>query len=201
MQQLELALLGSPAARLLDVLVTVHSAPNNVFTCLTSVSLHPSATSSKPSSLPSVPIAGITDTEEPAEAKASTSKILPPIMSTDVEAVSPKHHLIIPVLIPTTACRSSSSPSKLPVVVVSELAVPAHALPEQIYCPGGCKDYRCHLCEFQHTNKDCMLMHIQQHLDISIGCPMCCKGFQNMQLPCLQAREESPLYSHHGNRK
>ena len=98
-------------------------------------------------------------------------------MSTDVEAVSLKCCQIIPVLIPTTASRSSSLPSKLPVVVVPELAVLAHVLPEQINCPGGCKDYRCQLCAFQHTNKDCMLMHIQQHLDISIGCPLCSKDF------------------------
>ena len=171
-QQLELA-------RVLDVLVmgtqyqttSLHS---------TSVPVHPSVTSSMPSSSPSVPIAGITDMEGPAEAKASTSKTLPPTTSADIEAGSPKHHWIILVLIPTTASRSSSIPSKLPVIVVPELAVPVHALPEQINCPGGCKDYRCQLCAFQHTNKDCILTHIQQHLEILIGCPMCGKGFQNV---------------------
>ena len=100
-------------------------------------------------------------------------------MSTDVEAISPKCHWIIPVLIPTTTSKSSSLPSKLPVVVVPELTILVHALPEQINHPGGCKDYKCQLCDFQHKNKDCMLTHIQQHLEILIGCPMCSKGFQN----------------------
>ena len=67
MQQLELALLGSPVARLLDVLVigTQHqtAASHSTF-----VPLHPSITLSTPSSPPSVPIAGITDTEGPVEA-------------------------------------------------------------------------------------------------------------------------------------
>ena len=118
--------------------------------------------------------------EGPVEAKASTSKISPPTTSADIEAASPKHNQIIPVPIPTTTSRSSSLPSKLPVVVVPKLVVPAHALPEQINYPGGCKDYRCQLCGFQHTNKDFMLMHIQQHLEISIRYPMCGKGFKNV---------------------
>ena len=188
MQQLELALLGSPVARLLDVLA-MGIQHQTTSSHLTSVPLHPSATSSTPSSLASVPIAGITDMERPAEAKASTSNILPPTMSTDVEPVSPKHCWIIPVPIPTTESRSSSLPSKLPVVVVPELAVPVHALPEQINCPEGCKDYRCQLCEFQHTDKDCMLMHIWQHLDISIGCPMHSKGFQNATSLCKHGKK------------
>ena len=132
MQQLMLALLGSPVARLLDVLamgIQHHTTSSHS----TSVPLCPPATSSMLSSLPSVPIAGITDMEGPAEAKASTSTILPPTMSTDVDAVSTKCHQIM---------------------------VPAHALSKQINCPGSHKDYRCQLCAFQHTNKDCMLMHI-----------------------------------------
>ena len=193
MQQLDLALLGSPVAKLLDVLMMgiQHQTTSSQ---LTSMPLHPSATSSTPFSLPSVPITGITDMEGLAEAKASTSKISPPTMSTDVEAVTSKCHQIIPVLIPTTASRSSSLPSKLPVIVVPELAVPAHALPEQINHPQGCKDYRCQLYEFQHTNKDCMLMHIQQHLNISIGCPMCGKDFQNVASLCKHGKKVHSIY-------
>ena len=63
MQQLELALLGSPAARLWDVLV-IGTQHQTTSLCSTSVPLPPSTTSSTPSSPPSVPIAGITDTEE-----------------------------------------------------------------------------------------------------------------------------------------
>ena len=158
-QQLELALLGSSVARLLDVLA-MGLQHQTMSSHSTYVPLHPSATSSMPSSIPSVPMTGITDTEGPDEAKSSTSKISPPTISADVEAVSPKCHQIIPMSIPTTTSRSSSLPSKLPVIVVPELAVPTHALPGWINCPGGCKDYRCQLCVFQHTNKVCMLTHI-----------------------------------------
>ena len=76
MQQLELALLDSPAARLLDVLA-MGIQHQTTSSHSTSVPLCPSATSSTPSSLPSVPITGITDTEGPAEAKSSTTKISP----------------------------------------------------------------------------------------------------------------------------
>ena len=147
-----------------------------------------------PSSLPSVPIIGITDMEGPAEANASTSKISPPTISTDVEAVSPKHCHIFSVPIPTTASRSSSLPSKLPVIVVLELVVPVHTLPEWINYPECHKDYRCQLCEFQHTNKDCMLTHIQKHLDISIGCPMCGKGFQNAAFLCKHGKKVHSMH-------
>ena len=159
--------------------------------CSTSVPLHPSTTSSMPSSPSSVPIAGITDMEGPVEAKASTSMISPPTTSADIEAASPKCHQIIPVPIPTTTSRSSSLPSKLPVVVVPELAVPLHALPVWITCPGGHKDYRCQLCAFKHKNKNCMLMHIWQHLEISIGCPMCSKGFQNVASLCKHGKKST----------
>ena len=154
-----------------------------------SVPLHPSTTLSMPSSPPSVPIAGITDTKGPVEAQASTSKISPPTTSVDIEAACPKYHWIIPVPIPTTTSRSSSLPSKLPVVVVPKLVVLVHTLPEWINCPGGHKDYRCQLCAFQYTNKDCMLMHIWQHLEISIGYPMCGKGFQNAASLCKHRKK------------
>ena len=79
-----------------------------------------------------------------------------------------------------TACCSCSEPE-----------VPADALPEHINCPGGCKDYKCQLCAFQHTNRDCMLMHIWQHLEISIGCPMCGKGFQNVASLCRHGKRST----------
>ena len=147
-QQLELALLSSPVTRLLDVLV-MGTQQQTVSSRSTSVPLHPSTTLSMPSSPPSVPIAGTTDMEGPVEAKASTSKITPPATSADTEVAFPKHCQIIPVPIPMTTSRSSSLPSKLPVVVVPKLTVLAHTLPEWINCPGGCKDYRCQLCAFQ----------------------------------------------------
>ena len=115
----------------------------------TSVHLSPSTTSSMPSTPPSLPIAGITDMEEAVDAIGSTSKISPPTMSADIGATSPQMLSDYPLAkFPTTTSRSSSLPSKLPVVVVPEFTVPAHAIPEQINCPGGCKDYRCQLCDF-----------------------------------------------------
>ena len=75
MQQLELALLGSPVARLLDVLAMgiQHQTTSSQST---SVSHHPSAISSATSSLPSVPIMGITDIKGPAEAKSHLQQCL-----------------------------------------------------------------------------------------------------------------------------
>ena len=118
MQQLELALLGSPVARLLDVLAmgTQHQTTS---LHSTSVPLHPSTTLSTPSSPPSVPIAGITDTEGPVEAKASTSKISPLTTSADIEAASPQvpsnypcansyYHIQIQQFTFQTACHSCS---------------------------------------------------------------------------------------------
>ena len=80
----------------------------------------------------------------------------------------------------------SPSPSVKPAsyltVVVPKLTIPLEAMPEQINQLGGVKNYKCQLCIFHHTNKDCMLTHIRKHLDITIGCPMCGKGFQNVAL-------------------
>ena len=115
-----------------------------------------------------------------AEAKASMSKILPPKTSSEMEATSLKCHHIIPLQISPPTSGPGSLPPQLPVVVVPELAILAYVLPEWINCPGGCKDYKCQLCAFQHTNRDCMLTHIWLHLDISIRCIMCRKGFQNV---------------------
>ena len=178
MQQLELALLGSPAAKVLDVLAM--ATQSHTSACPSSMPLHLATASSVPVSAPSVPIIEVTETVETMEVKASTSKMSPLTTSADIEIAPCKCHRIIAMLIPATTSRTSSSPSKLPLVVLSELSVPVHTLPEWINHPGGHKDYKCELFDFQHTNIDCMLTHIWQHLEISIGCPMCGKGFQNV---------------------
>ena len=118
------------------------------------------------------------------ETQASTSKILPPKTSSEIEATSPKCSHIIPLPISPPTSGYISLPPQLPVVVIPELAVPAHTLPEWINHPEARKDYKCQLCAFQHTDRDCMLMHIWQHLKISIRCPMCRKGFQNAASLC-----------------
>ena len=92
--------------------------------------------------------------------------------------VSPKYHHIIP-----TTLQSSESPplseslssfngppspgpsvksTSYPTIVVPELAIPTEALPKQINQPGGVKEYKCQLCTFHHTNKDCILPYIQK---------------------------------------
>ena len=152
------------------------------------MSLHSTPASSVLIPTPSVPILGVTETTEPMEVKASTSKMSPPTTLVSIEIASSKHCRIIPMPIPATTSRASSSPSKLLLVVMPKLAVLAHGLPEWINCPGGHKDYKCQLCDFQHTNKDCMLTHIQQHLEILIGRPMCTKVFK-MWLPSINTGE------------
>ena len=118
MQQLELALMGSPAAKLSDVLSMSlqHQAEPQWFP---SIPFHPLTTSSTPSSPPSVPIAGITDTERPVEAKASTSKISPfnnvcryrscfPQVLSDYPCGNCYYHIQIQQLTFQTACHSCS---------------------------------------------------------------------------------------------
>ena len=124
---------------------------------------------------------GVTKLDEPSLVKTSTSKKIPsPSTSADYKVGSSKCRRIIPTPILITSSNPSNSASKLPSIVVSKLAILAYTLPEQINHPGGHKDYKCQLCAFQHTNKDCMLTHIWQHLEILVSCPMCSKGFQNV---------------------
>ena len=73
---------------------------------------------------------------------------------------------------------SSSSAMKFPVVVGSELALPAEAYPERINKPGGGKDYLCHLCLFRHSNLDSILTHVRKHLEVTIGFLCVAKGIR-----------------------
>ena len=192
-QQLEVALLGSLAAKLLDVLLMSmqhQTAPLQS----TTVPPCPLATSSISPSLPSVAIMGAMDKAGLADARATLSEIPAPKPSTETEAMPSKCQHIIPMPISPTTSRSSSLLSQLPILVVPKLVIPAYALPEQINCPRGCKNYKCQLCAFQHTNRDCMLMHIQQHLDISIRCPMCRKGFQNVASLCKHGKKVHTIH-------
>ena len=125
---------------------------------------------------PQAPIAGVTLSSEKSlaaeEVKASTS-------TTDPEGTPAKWHKITLMPLPAKGSDVGSEISKFLSIIVPELAVPMHALPESINSPGGCKHYKCQICVFQHTNRDCMLTHIWQQLELSVGCPMCGKGFQN----------------------
>ena len=179
-----MVLLGLPAVKVLYLLMLASQSPM-ASTLLPSKPLHATTTPSitMPSRIaphPYVPIVGVTST-----AKASTSEMRTPTpsMSTDPKAIPSKWRKIIwtPV--------SSSPSSKLPSIVVPVLAVLADTLPEGVNCPGGCKHYQCRLCAFQHPNKDCMLMHIWQHLEIKVSCPMCGKGFQNAASVCKHRKK------------
>ena len=90
---------------------------------------------------PQVPIAGVTEVPvpkklPPTEAAASASG---PLTSLGPEVTHSKHHKIMPTPIPA----KRSSILNLPSIIVPELAVLTHALPEWINHPGGCKDYKC----------------------------------------------------------
>ena len=183
MQQLEVVLLDTAAAKMLEVIAMATSSPQ------VSVSSRISITSIKLSTTlapPQVPIAGVIPSSEksPAteEVRASTS-------TTDPEGTPAKWHKITPMPLLAKGSDVGSEISKLPSIIVPELAVLTHALPEWINHPGGCKHYKCWICVFQHTNWDCMLTYIWQHLELSVRCPMCGKGFQNAASLCKHGQK------------
>ena len=179
----EVVLLGTPAAKMLEVLSLATSSPQ----AYTSISSRPPLTLVSTSLTivvpPQVPIAGVTlgtSSEKLSaveEGKASTSS--------DPEGTPAKWCKITPMPLLV----KSHTVSKLPSIVVPKLVVLTHALPEQFNCPGDCKHYKCWICVFQHTNRDCMLMHIWQHLELSVGCPMCGKGFQHAAYLCKHGQK------------
>ena len=102
------------------------------------VPLQPLFTTSVSSSLPIIPIVGITNTKEPAEATATSSGVQVTTLLSQKESTPSKHQHIFPTLIPATTQRScspsctlsSSASPPLPIVVVPELAIPPYAHPE-----------------------------------------------------------------------
>ena len=188
-QQLEVVLLGTPAAKVLDALSRA-TFSQQAYTSFSSKSFPPMMLASTSSTIvvpPQVPIVGVTqvlasETLPSTETAVRESK---PPTSSGPEVTPSKCHKIMPTPIPA---KSSSMPN-LPTIVVHKLAVLTHALPEWINHPEGHKDYKWQLCVFQHMNRDCMLMHIQQHLEISVGCPMCSKGFQNVASLCKHGQQ------------
>ena len=138
MQQLKVALLGSSAAYIIDLLSAglKYTAPTSWLQVV-----HPlcAFTTTPMPSLPSmILILGVT--EAPA-ATATSSSIEETTPSSDKGPETPlKCHQILPTLIPwpdvTSRLLSPSCPSpsdtstSFPIVVVHELAVPSHAQPE-----------------------------------------------------------------------
>ena len=186
-QQLEVALLGTLGAKILDVL-SIATTSQPLCTPLSSNPLCPTTNTGfnfiSNSGTSQVPIAGVTQVPVPEElpsTEVAVSKSGPlPSTSSDPNIVPYKCRRIMPTPMPTT----SSPIPNLPSIIVPKLVILTYALPEQINHPGGHKDYKCQICMFQHTNRDCMLTHIQQHLEISVGCPMCGKGFQSVAFLC-----------------
>ena len=182
LQQLEVALLGSPASNVVELLSAGLERIQPMQPCPQKY------TASPPVSLPvTVPVLGISTDSSPAVEE--TTKTTEP---TDAPVTAPQcHHItLVPVTssvlpLSSTSCSSSSmstQPSPLasyPVIVIPELAIPAETYPEWINQSSQGKDYLCCLHSFHHTNYDCILTHIRKHLDITIICPGCGKGFQN----------------------
>ena len=183
-QQLEVALLGSPMAQVIDILVG-GLIPSSIVAV--PAQPHPRAYTSTPTppSPTSVLVLGVI-TISPRPAMASTSvgdeSALPQAKAPKVSKIV-QHHQITPTPVElsssTIASWSSTEAETLPIVVVPELAVQAEAYPECLNRPGGGKDYLCCLCLFRHSNLDSILTHVRKHLEFTIGCPVCGKGYQN----------------------
>ena len=142
-QQLEVVLLGTPAAKVLDVL-SLATFSQQAYTSFSSKSFPattPASTSSTIVAPPQVPIAGVT--QVPASEKLPSTEMAvsdsKASTSSGPEVTPSKCYKIMPTPIPV---KCSSIPN-LPTIVVPELAVPTHALPEWINHPGGHKDYKC----------------------------------------------------------
>ena len=169
-QQLELALLGSPAAQLLNLLATgvmqLASASQRQM-------IHPPQAYTVTLMVPppsTIPIVGITNSSLSVASASSSSSEATASVS---QETSPKCCHIVPTSIqPSESFPLSSDPpspglsdksASYPTLIVPEPAIPMEAQPEQINQPGGGKEYQCQLCAYHHTNKDCMLTHIRKH--------------------------------------
>ena len=189
-QQLEVALLGTPLVQVINILTSrlasspwldTPSQPHPKTCTSTSPSPHP----------PSNPIMGMSSII-PAPTMASTSATLQSMAPTALEDTDPalsQHHEIIPTPIEPSSPNTQWSSETLLVVVVPEFLIWEEAYPEHLNRPGGDKDYLCHLCQFRHSNLDMILMHIRKHLEVVVGCPVCGKGYQNVASFCKHGKE------------
>ena len=111
--------------------------------------------------------------------------------ASNVSALVSKSLCITTTLISPSASTtpSTSSTASFLAVVVPELAIPAEAYPEHLNRLGSGKDYLCCLCHFTHSNLESILTHVRKHLDITIGCPICSRGYQNIASFCKHDRD------------
>ena len=179
-QQLEVALLGSPAAQVIDLLSSglMQTKPStSVAPAWPHVQTYTSTSPAPPPT--SVLVVGVTTTSQipvvVVPAMESTSGVDELVLPKAKISNNSQCHHITPT--PLSLLMSTSLVS-FPIVVVSKLAIPPEAYPECLNRLGG-KDYLCHLYPFRHSNLDCILTHVRKHLDITIGCPICGKGYQN----------------------
>ena len=183
--QLEVALLGSPASEVIDLLssalvqttsstIAASSQPH-VCSYISTPPAPPStsvlvlgvSTSSTSSHIPAVPpLESTSNDDEATLPKAMISKI----------SDDSKCHRITPML---NSPMPSTSSISFPVVVVAKLAIPAEAYPQCLNRPSGGKNYLSCLCPFRHSNLDSILTHIIRHLDVTIECSICGRGYQN----------------------
>ena len=150
-QQLEVALLGSPAADVIDLL---SAGLDQTRPILWTMQPHPQTyTSTPPVTIPTaVAILGISTVSTPSVEKTTESQ--------DVPVMTLKHHHLTPMPVtssasplPSTSSPTSSLPSKsasYPVIVIAKLAIPVEAYPKCVNWPSS-KDYLCHLCTFHGT--------------------------------------------------
>ena len=169
MQQLEVALLSSPASGLIDLLA--ERLPQSPFLMKPTVQ-PPHVYTSSPSAPPppTIPIVGVTTSmpEKTSDDKTDKSVTTAPGPQEAPQNVS-KHDSIVPTLATTLYIPSTSSTfSSYPIAMVSELVILTDAYPEYINRPGGGKDHLCCLCSFHHTNYECMLTHIRKQLNITM---------------------------------
>ena len=172
-QQLEVVLLGSPALEVIDLLSGRLAQVKIVM--LSSAQPYPCSYTFTPFAPPSasVPVVGVS---EVVVCGPSHFPAVPTIKAkSHGETTLPKANLISQSVSAYTVYQFNF----FPVVAVPELAIPAEAYPVWLNRPGGGKDYLCHLCHFRHSNLDCILTHIRKHLGITIGCPICCRGYLN----------------------
>ena len=189
MQQLEVAMLGTPAADYIKVLASglPSSSEQPVGRVIPAPPLitEPKAFTCTPPDPPpvAVPILGVTD-DEPQE-----------VTVTSEGPVTKKRRITPTPVEPSTSSAPStpkplSDPVSYSVVHVPEMTIPDEWYPERINLPNAGKEYWCQGCSYSHSNLDTILTHVRkEHLDITIGCPACGKPYQNAASLCKHGKE------------
>ena len=183
-KQLEVALFGSPASEVTDLL-SGGVAQTRPVTAAASAQPCPHTYTSTPPAPPpaSVPVVGVTASIHiPVVPQLSQclmmmkTTLLKTKISTDSAPISKCHQITTTLSSPSVPATSSASSISFPVLVVPKLAISAEAYPEHLSRPGGGKDYLCCLCHFRHSKLVSILTHVRKHLDVTIGCSICGRG-------------------------